>query len=191
MIALVVTPLEHRAVVVAASVEGHREMLLECAHELRGVPHPTDERLAVFAEARDVSLRRTDVLKKILLLDLQPLPLTEHLRKRGIAIEDVDAPQDLVIIDLLSLGNIDENVKMVRHDRIRENDHAGELLYSAQQLHRPRLLLVIEEERPVCQSADQMIAPTILNHSGFPHAEQYIKDSLLYHSGMSYCIDNL
>ena len=73
-------------------------------------------------------------------------PLTEHLRKRGLAIEAVDAPQDLVII---------------------------------------------EEERPVCQSADQMIAPKILNHSGFPHTEQYIKDSLLYQSGMSYYINKL
>ena len=62
-------------------------------------------------------------------------------------------------------------------------EHRAMMVATPVEGHREMLLLlVIEEERPVCQSADQMIAPTILNHSGFPHAEQYIKDSLLYQS---------
>ena len=54
VVAFVVTSLEHRAMMVAPSVERHREMLLVRAHELRRVPHPPEKRPAVFPEARHV-----------------------------------------------------------------------------------------------------------------------------------------
>ena len=122
------------------------------------------------------------------LLVLEPRPFAEHLRKRRLAVERVDPAENLLVADLLRLGDVDEDVEVVRHDRIRKNDHAAprlvappgccaggyELLDPAQQRNRASLLVVIEKECLMCQSADQVVAPAILYKSRFPHAKQYI-----------------
>ncbi len=163
VVALVVAPFEHRAVVVMATVEGHREVLLERAHERRRIPHPPHEGIAVFAEARHVSLRRSRALQQVGFLVLETFPRAENLRKRSLAIEGVDATEDLPVVDLLRFGHVDEDVEVIRHDRIREHHDAAELLHATQEPDRPRLLLVIQKERPMCQTADQMVAPAVLD----------------------------
>ena len=112
--------------------------------------------------------------EELRLLVLEPRPLAEHLRKRRLAVERVDPAEDLLVADLLRLGDIDEDVEVVRHDRIRKNDHAAELLDPTQQLNRPRLLVVIEKERPMCQPADQVVASAMLYEPRFSHAGQCI-----------------
>ena len=49
-----------------------------------------------------------------------------------------------------------------------------ELLDPAQQLNRPRLLVVIEKERLMCQPADQVVAAAIIYKPRRPHVEQSI-----------------
>ena len=82
---------------------------------------------------------------------------------RSVSVKNVDAPEDFIVIKFLRLGNIDKDVKMVRHYRIRENDDPAELLNPSQKFDRSCLLLVIEEKSPVRQSADQMVAPCTLD----------------------------
>ena len=55
-----------------------------------------------------------------------------------------------------------------------KNDHATELLDPAQQLNRPRLLVVIEKKRLMCQPANQVVASAILYKPRLPHVEQCI-----------------
>src|SRR5574344_110010 len=97
-----------------------------------------------------------------------------YSRERRLAVERVDPAEDLLVADILRLGDIDEDVEVVRHDRIRKNDHAAELLDPAQQLNRPRLLVVIEKKRLMCQPANQVVASAILYKPRLPHVEQYI-----------------
>ena len=84
-----------------------------------------------------------------------------RLAHRLLTVERVDPTENLRVGDFLRLGDIDEDVEVVRHNRIRKNDHAAprlvappgycaggyELLDPAQQLNRPRLLVVIEKKR--------------------------------------------
>ena len=94
--------------------------------------------------------------------------------------------------DLLRLGDVDEDVEVVRHDRIRKNDHAAprlaappgccaggyEFLDPAQKPDRPRLLVVIKKERLMRQPADQVVAAAILYEPRLPHAVQCILKSI-------------
>ena len=114
------------------------------------------------------------MFEKLRLLVPQPRPLAEYLRKRRLAVERVDPAEDLLVADLLRLGNVDEDVEMVRHDRIRENDDAAEILDPAQKLNRPRLLVVIKKKRLMCQPADQVIAAAILYKPRLSHVEKCI-----------------
>lgn len=70
-----------------------------------------------------------------------------RLAHRLLTVERVDPAEDLLVADILRLGDIDEDVEVIRHDRIRKNDHTAKLLDPAQQLNRPRLLVVIEKKR--------------------------------------------
>ena len=93
------------------------------------------------------------------------------------SIEGVDATEDLPVVDLLRFGHVDEDVEVIRHDCIRKDHDATprlvappgccaggyELLHATQEPDRPRLLLVIQKERPMCQTTDQMVAPAVLN----------------------------
>ena len=50
----------------------------------------------------------------------------------------------------------------------------AELLDPTQQLNRPRLLVVIEKKRLMCQPANQVVASAILYKPRLPHVEQCI-----------------
>ena len=113
MVPLVVPPFEHRPAVLAAPVEGHREMLLESPHELRRVSHPAEKRGLVRLEARNILLRRTRAFEKLLLLGLEPVPRRDDLRERRITVENAYAAQNLPFADLLRTGHVDEDVEMV------------------------------------------------------------------------------
>ena len=78
---------------------------------------------------------------------LEPRPLTEHPRKRCLAVERIYPPKDLLVAEFFRLGNIDEDVKVIRHDRIRKNDHPAKFLHTTQKLNRARLLVIIEKEQ--------------------------------------------
>ena len=127
---LAVPALEHRPAVLTASVEGHREMLLERPHELRRVPHPAEKRGLVGLETRNILLHRTRAFEKLLLLGLEPVPRRDDLRERRVTVENAYAAQNLPFADLLRTGHVDEDVEMVRHERVGQHDNATELLYS-------------------------------------------------------------
>ena len=59
------------------------------------------------AEARHEFLRRTCALQQVGFLVPKTLPPAEHLRKRGLAIERVEATEDLPVVDLLVFLMVD------------------------------------------------------------------------------------
>ena len=82
--------------------------------------------------------------------------------------------------DRLRTGHVDEDVEMVRHERVGQHDNATEPLYAAHQRNRAVLLLVVEEERPVRQPAHQMITPVLLDNPVLSHVGIIPKTRLLY-----------
>ena len=91
------------------------------------------------------------------------MAVADHIPVVRVAVHERVAAPRLLVSDILRLGNVDEDVEVIRYDRIRKNDHAAprlvappgccaggyELLDPAQQLNRPRLLLIIQKEGPV------------------------------------------
>ena len=51
--------------------------------------------------------------EELRLLVLEPRPLAEHLRKRRITVENAYAAEDLLVANILRLGDIDEDVEVV------------------------------------------------------------------------------
>ena len=100
------------------------------------------------------------------------------------------------------LGHVDEDVEVVRQEGVRKDDDSAprlvappgccaggyELLDSAHQRHRAVLLLVVKEERPVRKTADQVVAPVLLDNPVLSHMEIIPKTRLLY---QFYCINKL
>ena len=69
-------------------------------------------------------------------------PLLQH-RREVVPVEVNPTP------DSDRLGNVDEDVEVIRHDRIRKDHDTAERLHATQKLHGSRLLLVIQKECPM------------------------------------------
>ena len=82
--------------------------------------------------------------------------------------------------DRLRTGYEDEDVEMVRHERVGQHDNTTEPLYAAHQRNRAVLLLVVEEERPVRKPADKVIAPVLFDNSALSHVAIIPKTRLLH-----------
>ena len=61
-------------------------------------------------------------------------------------------------------------------------------LYAAHQRNRAVLLLIVKEERAVRKTADQVVAPVLLDNPVLSHMEFIPKTRLLY---QFYCINKL
>ena len=149
---------------------------------------PADERGLVRLEARNILLRRTRAFEKLLLLGLEPVPRRDDLRERRVTVENAYAAQNLPFADLLRTGHVDEDVEMVRHERVGQHDNATELLYAAHQRNRAVLLLVVKKERPVRKAADKVIAPVLLDNPVLSHADIIPKTRLPYPFSLHFLI---
>lgn len=155
------TTLPHRARVLTALVERHREMLLQGLHERARVPHALQEGLAEPAKRRRLRMRRESV------------PFPPELVEPGRPVQDLHAAENLLIRDFPALANKDEHVDMVRHHAPGQQVNPGEVRRATQQIDEPVPLLVVQEERTMGDAADDVVDAVRLVISWLSHDGNY------------------
>ena len=145
----------------ASAVVGHRRGLLERLHELARAPHPAQIALA-------------EALPAVHTADLpQELPLLLDLGQGRPGVKRADAGQELVVRQLAGIRHVDEDVEVIAHEAIRQHLHAGKRRNAPKSFDEARLLLVIQEERAVGNTADQMAALVGLEVAQRSHGVHY------------------
>ena len=106
------------------------------------------------------------------------IPLLHHLIEAGIGIKRGNPADELSVINPLRVADVDEDVEVIRHHAVGQELHAREPRDAPDEVHKPRTLLVVEKERTMGDTTDQVITPVGKVDARFSHAGNYTTNKI-------------
>ena len=76
------------------------------------------------------------------------------------------------------IDDVDEGVEVIRHHAVGQQLHTREPRDAADEVHKPRALLVVEKKRTMGDTTDQVITPVRKVDARFSHAGDYTSNKI-------------